>query len=75
MDTRSYEVSDEELGCVSGGGIIGDFATVIAATCHAASAVVAAGIGALGAGNGSGAGSGSGSGSGSAATWPKSTWL
>ena len=67
------ELNFDELDMVCGGGIVGDFNTVIQAIGHAVSALGSLAEGNIPAGTGSGAGSGSGSGS--AATWPKSTWL
>ncbi len=69
MNTRTEELSDDELDCVSGGdGVL----NTVAKAFLAASEALGKAIDTISAVAGSGAGSGSGGGSGVA---PKSTWL
>jgi hypothetical protein len=70
---KAREVSDDELDSVSGGGILGDFNTVLQAigtAVHAAEGAMAGALSGIALG-----GSGAGSASGSSGVAPKSTWL
>jgi hypothetical protein len=68
MDTKTHELSTEELDSISGSGIVSDATNVLVAGCKTIMGIVNDGLAIAGAGHATGSGGPSGGA-------PKGTWL